>query len=127
MKARGRALAAAILITAAASIAQAQTAADPMADAGGAAFQNELGCGSCHFKDSTFAPPLEGIVGRKIAAVPGFLYSAALKAKGGAWTDARLDAFLASPQDFAPGSGMDARVEDPAKRRQVIAYLKTLK
>ena len=53
----------------------------------------------------------------------GFLYSAALKAKPGNWTDANLDAFLADPQGFAPGVGMDAAVQDPAQRRELIAYI----
>ncbi len=87
----------------------------------------DLGCSNCHFKDSNFAPALEGVAGRRIARAPGFLYSAGLKSKPGDWTDANLDAFLSNPQVFAPGTGMDASVADPGQRKAVIAYLKTLR
>ena len=117
----------AALFLAAASPAVAQPDTADLVTQGALGFHGDLGCGNCHFKDSTFAPPLEGVAGRRIASAPGFLYSASLKAKSGKWTDASLDAFLASPHTFAPGSGMDARVEDPTQRRAVIAYLKTLK
>ena len=139
MSGRGRAVSAALLTIAmlapAAGHGQAssdkassdKTGQAALASAGAAAFQNDLGCGSCHFKDSPFGPPLEGVAGHDIASVKGFLYSAALKAKAGNWTDANLDAFLTNPQGFAPGTEMDASVEDPAQRREVIAYLKTLK
>ena len=131
MSGRGRAISAAILtaaLLAAAPAGDAQTASQQaLAAAGAAAFQGGLGCANCHFKDSTDAPPLEDVAGHNIASVKGFLYSAALKAAPGSWTDANLDAFLANPQGFAPGTGMDASVEDPQQRREVIAYLKTLK
>jgi cytochrome c len=136
MSGRGRAVSAALLIVAALASAPAaghaqgssdKAAQTALATAGAAAFQNDLGCASCHFKDSTFGPPLEGVAGHDIASVKGFLYSAALKAKAGNWTDANLDAFLADPQGFAPGAEMDASVQDPIQRREVIAYLKTLK
>jgi cytochrome c2 len=133
MSGRDRAISAAILtaaVLAAAPASHAQTAAasqEALAAAGAAGFQGGLGCANCHFKESIDAPPLEGVAGRNIASVKGFLYSAALKAKPGNWTDANLDAFLAGPQDFAPGTGMDDTIQDPAQRREVIAYLKTLK
>ena len=132
MSGRGRAISAALLTaatlaTATAGHAQGTASQQALAAAGAAAFQNGLGCANCHFKDSPDAPPLEGVAGHNIASRPGYLYSAALKAKPGAWTDASLDAFLADPQGFAPGTGMDAAVEDPQQRREVIAYLKTLK
>ena len=129
MSLRGRALAvmAAAALAASAAGARAQADEAALAAQGALAFQGDLGCGNCHFKDSAFAPPLDGVAGRKIGTAPGFLYSAAMKSKGGAWTDANLDAFLANPQTFAPGTGMDVSVADVAQRRAVIAYLKTLK
>ncbi|HZZ90551.1 MAG TPA: c-type cytochrome [Caulobacteraceae bacterium] len=88
-------------------------------------------CADCHGLDaaSTYtAPTLKGVVGRKIASLGDFNYSDGLKAKaGGTWTDSTLDAFLADPKAFAPGVQMFAAEPDPAKRRAIIDYLKTVK
>jgi cytochrome c len=88
-------------------------------------------CGDCHTLDpnpAATAPALRGVVGRKIASVPGFSYSDALKAKaGGVWTDASLDAFIAAPKTFAPGTTMVGGAADPADRAAIIDYLKTAK
>jgi cytochrome c len=70
---------------------------------------------------------LAGVVGRKAAAVPGFNYSDAMKTSGLVWTEANLDRFLAGPTRLVPGTSMRAIVSDPTERRQVIAYLATLK
>jgi cytochrome c len=85
-------------------------------------------CRSCHTTtaaNSPAGPGLKGVAGRKIAGSPGFAYSPGLKAKGGTWTDASLDAYLANPAGFAPGTRMFARVAQPAARSAIIAYLKT--
>lgn len=88
-------------------------------------------CASCHTvgaASTTDAPTLKGVVGRKIASLPDFQYSAALKAKsGGVWDDAALDAFLSNPQGFAPGTQMYGAAADPADRKAIIDYLKTAK
>jgi cytochrome c len=86
-------------------------------------------CGGCHSLDasSPVAPSLKGVVGRKIASLPDFQYSDALKAKGGSWTDASLNAFLADPKAFAPGTTMLVSVPDPAERKTIIDYLRTVK
>ena len=86
-------------------------------------------CKSCHTVtgvSSPAGPSLKGVAGRKIAAAPGFTYSSGLKGKGGTWTDASLDAYLASPSVFAPGTRMFARVAQPAARTAIIGYLKTV-
>jgi len=87
-------------------------------------------CGDCHALDPAAgqsAPPLRGVVGRKIASAPDFQYSDALKAKTGTWTDANLDAFLASPQAFAPGTQMYGGASDPGERKAIIDYLNAAK
>src|SRR5579885_2731103 len=66
-------------------------------------------CGDCHTltpESGMVAPSLKGVVGRKVASLPDFQYSDALKAKGGTWTEGSLDAFLANPKAFAPGTTM---------------------
>jgi cytochrome c len=84
-------------------------------------------CGDCHTIDppSGTAPALKGVVGRKVASLPDFQYSAALKAKGGVWTEPALDAFIADPKTYAPGTQMTAGDADPADRRAIIDYLKS--
>ncbi len=115
----------AVGITMAASgAAQAQDAA-----LGKAAFTGR--CGLCHQVDSAksgpMAPSLKGVIGRKVASLTDFNYSDALKAKGGKWTPADLDTFLASPMKAVPGTKMMMVVPNAADRANLIAYLKTAK
>ena len=67
------------------------------------------------------------VVGRRIASLPDFAYSDALKAKQGVWNDAALNAFLADPQTFAPGTAMYGAAPDKGQRQAIIDYLKTVK
>lgn len=89
-------------------------------------------CVSCHSLTPN-EPPLEGpplwqVVGRPVASVPGYQYSAALKALGGTWTRERLDQFLTGPQAFAPGTKMSlGGVRHASDRKQVLDFLETLK
>lgn len=93
-----------------------------------------LQCGACHDVRAK-APPkvgpsLFGVYGAKAGTRTGFTYSAAFKAKtqGQTWDDAKLDAFIEKPGKIAPGSKMVfAGLPDPAKRADIIAYIKTLK
>ena len=62
-------------------------------------------------------------MGRKVASLPDFDYSAALKKLGGVWTPARLDTWLQNPQAVAPGAKMFLTVPDPQQRHDIIAYL----
>ena len=113
----------------AAFIGMLMFAAGPaFADDGADAFNTT--CGGCHTVDagsSPVAPSLKGVVGRKIASLPDFDYSDALKGKGGTWTDASLNAFLTDPKAFAPGTTMLVSVADPAVRKEIIDYLNTVK
>lgn len=88
-------------------------------------------CVVCHSVDKNgplrSAPSLWGIVGAPKARAEWFSYSMAMRKKGGAWTEADLDAFLANPSGFIPGTIKTLPpIKDAAQRKQVIAYLKTL-
>ena len=84
-------------------------------------------CADCHrLHHAKLGPPLAGVVGRAAGSVPGYPYSPALAKAGFAWTEARLDAWLADPQTAVPGALMPARLDDPLRRRDVIAYLRGL-
>ena len=109
----------ALLLAAAATPALAATGQDVFNDK----------CGDCHTVDaaSGSAPSLKGVVGRKIASLGDFQYSDALKAKaGGVWTEAALDAFLADPKAYAPGTQMFGSAPDPSDRKAIIDYLKSV-
>ena len=101
-------------------------AADPSAKP--AAFAQ---CAACHSVEpgvNSVGPSLAGVAGRKAGTLAGFSYSEAMKASGKTWDDATLDAFLTSPMANVPGTRMTYMGQsDPAKRAEVIAYLKTLK
>lgn len=90
-------------------------------------------CAMCHAAgagdgDGGFGPSLKGVVGRKPAGDPTFAYTPALReAKGPAWTEESLAAFLADPQKVAPGTAMPIRVDSAADRTDIAAYLGAVK
>lgn len=89
----------------------------------------QLQCKTCHGAKSTpMGPSLAGVAGRRIASLADYKYSAGLTAKAPAlWTDANLDAYLAAPTKFAPGTRMPAGLIAPADRAAVVADMKGLK
>lgn len=89
-------------------------------------------CLSCHAfqpgEPELEGPTLWGVVGRRIAGAPGYVYSDALRRQQGHWDRATLDRFLAAPQEFAPGVNMTFDgVRDAAEREVVLDFLETLK
>ncbi len=89
-------------------------------------------CSVCHSTQKTGGPNegpnLLGLVGRPAASQPDFgKYSPALKASGLTWSVETLDKFLVSPMKMVPGTFMPMLIPDDTKRREVIAYLATLK
>lgn len=88
-------------------------------------------CAACHkLEDGANAtgPYLYGVVGRDIAAAPGFGYSAALTAMADKdWTPEELDAFLTKPSAYASGTTMSfSGLKKQADRVNLIAYLDSL-
>jgi cytochrome c len=88
-------------------------------------------CTSCHTYHENEAPlvgpPLWGVVGRPVASAKGYEYSPALRALGGTWDLARLDAFLTKPDAYAPGTRMDmGGIPDTDERAEVLDFLATL-
>ena len=85
-------------------------------------------CASCHSlgRDSSLnGPSLRGVVWRKIASLPDFAYTPALKSAVGTWTPDRLSQFLKNTQGFAPGTSMFFDIQDPDARRAIIKFLET--
>lgn len=88
-------------------------------------------CSACHnFQEGAGAkvgPDLWNVVDRPKGKAEGFDYSAAMKAKGGDWTYADLDEFLTKPSAYVQGTKMGyPGQDDPEKRADIIAYLRTL-
>ena len=88
-------------------------------------------CSACHnFAEGAGAkvgPDLWNVVDRPKGKAEGFDYSAGMKAKGGDWTYADLDDFLTKPSAYVQGTKMGyPGQDDPEKRADIIAYLRTL-
>jgi cytochrome c len=87
-------------------------------------------CAACHTdaKDgpNRVGPKLWGMFDRPVAAVAGFNYSNALRAKEGTWTDESLAEYLHDPRRFAPGTSMTfVGIRDNSRLANLIAYLRT--
>lgn len=88
-------------------------------------------CAACHSVEPGkhgIGPSLHGVYGTVAGEIPGFAFSAKLKESGLKWDDATLDKWLEGPMKMVPGTKMSyAGMKDPAKRAEIIAYMKTLK
>lgn len=83
-------------------------------------------CGACHSLDQNrVGPRHRGVYGRKAGAVSDFRYSKALKELDIVWNEETLNAWLADPTAFAPGTAMGFRLKDEEERKAIIAYLKS--
>ena len=88
-------------------------------------------CKACHSdvaNKNLVGPSLFGVVGRTAGTEAGYAYSAGLKALGYAWTEDKLEAWLANPKAVVPGTKMTfAGLPNAQDRDDVIAYLATKK
>lgn len=92
--------------------------------------QQAMVCKACHQFEpdgvTVVGPPLWGLAERTIASFEGFNYSEGLKQHQGKWDAEKLDAFLSSPAEFAPGTNMVfPGVKDPGARAAIITWLAT--
>jgi cytochrome c len=91
-------------------------------------------CFSCHSiaeaDPNKKGPPLRGIMGRPVASVAGYSYSApmvTLGSTGAVWNEVTLDQFLKYPSEFVKGTSMTAPpVRRESERVDLIAFLSTL-
>jgi cytochrome c len=85
-------------------------------------------CRTCHTTregDNRLGPNLYKIVGRKAGSLQNYGYSSAMKGTDFVWDEAKLDRFVANPEQIVPGNNMKpfsglASADDRAK---VIAFL----
>jgi cytochrome c len=94
-------------------------------------------CAICHQigpgAKTLVGPELNGIVGRKAAAIADYaIYSPGMKklgAEGFVWTPENIDKFIADPKATLPDSPMSLAfqgIPDTQERADIIAYLKTV-
>ncbi|MEO7414191.1 MAG: PQQ-dependent sugar dehydrogenase [Opitutaceae bacterium] len=110
-----------------------QPAAAGNADRGKTLYQQS--CALCHATGletqpgagSGQGPSLAGVVGRPAASLASFNYSKALVDSKLTWNTASLDRYLASPTLMVPGTTMVIPVANPDDRRDLIAFLGTLR
>lgn len=83
-------------------------------------------CAACHSLDYNRTGPKHcDLFGRKAGSAPDFQYSAAMRRSKIVWNEKTLDAFLANPMKYVPGTAMGyAGIEDEQERVDLIAYLK---
>ena len=89
-------------------------------------------CAVCHTaakgEPNKIGPNLFGVVGRKSAIAPGYMYSPAMMKAGLTWDQPTLTVYLQGPQKKVPGTKMGfPGFSDPSEEADVIAYLVSLK
>ena len=112
--------------------AETLTPADPATAAKDKARTVLAQCIACHKLEKGaphgLGPTLWGVYGTKAGELEGFNFSPAMKASGLTWDDATLDKYLENPRGLIPGNRMAyAGQKDPAKRKEMIEVMKTLK
>lgn len=99
------------------------------ADAGQSVFKRD--CAICHditAGKNRIGPSLFGIVGRAAGTVPNFRYSDANKGSALTWDAATLDRYLIAPRTVVANTTMSyGGLKDEQKRRDLIAYLATVR
>ena len=91
-------------------------------------------CRNCHSTEEgeqvRTGPNLGGVLDRRKASLETYEYSRALSRLEGIWTYEELNAFLASPWDFVPGTSMGDHLgfvqEDVKERADLISYLREI-
>jgi cytochrome c len=88
-------------------------------------------CHMCHTNAAgardAVGPNLFGVANRKAGSKTGYNYSSALKNSKLVWNQKTLDSFLTTPGALVPGTMMVVSVPDAAQRKDLVAYLMSLK
>jgi aldose sugar dehydrogenase len=84
-------------------------------------------CANCHSVggEVSIGPPLNGVIGRQVAAVPKFGYSAAMASRHDVWTPALFESFIMNPRGVVPGTAMPGTGLGDNHADDIAAYLKT--
>jgi cytochrome c len=106
------------------SSALPQAATEPAS--GQLAFNNA--CRTCHLTregDNRLGPSLHKVVGRKAGSLPNYNYSSAMQEADFVWDEAKLERFIASPDEVVPGNNMKpyGGLSSKDDRAKIIAFL----
>ena len=102
--------------------------ADPVLALGEVQFRRK--CSVCHTLDPDDAnragPTLHGLFGRRVASLPGYPYSDAMRSLDITWTAETVGLlFEHGPDEYTPGSKMPMqRIVDDGERAALVAFLK---
>jgi cytochrome c len=113
------------LVSGAALLAAFAAGGGTKGDTNAGRYAFEKRCTGCHSLDhEKTGPRLTGVVGRKAGAVAAFPYSDGVKKSGLVWSEAVLDKWLQDPESVIPDTDMTFRLDSPAERAAIIAFLK---
>jgi cytochrome c len=85
-------------------------------------------CRTCHTTkegDNRLGPHLYKIIGRKAGSLPDYGYSSALKGADFVWDEAKLERFIANPDELVPGNSMKpyGGLVSTDDRARIISFL----
>ena len=87
-------------------------------------------CAVCHSVQAghnKMGPSLFAVVGRRAGSIADYVYSPPMKQSGFVWSPAKIDAYIAHPEQVVPGDKMRYHgLADAQDRADVVAYLNTL-
>ena len=114
----------AFLLSAPSALPQGAQGTEPASEQ--QAFNNA--CRTCHVVregDNRLGPNLFKVVGRKAGSLPGYAYSSAMKEADFVWDEAKLDRFIANPDEVVPGNNMKpyGGLTSGEDRAKIIAFL----
>ena len=116
-----------LVLSASSSVGQKRSSNDGDAVAAGQQVFNNA-CRTCHTirqGDNRLGPHLYKIIGRKAGSLPDYGYSSAMKNADFIWDEAKLDRFIANPDEIVPGNNMKpyGGLALADHRAKVIAFL----
>ncbi len=100
---------------------------DVKVERGGRIYGMCAGCHALEAGDRRLGPSLGDVFGRRAGTVPGYRYSGALRDSGVLWNATTLDAWLANPRKFLPGTRMPfSGIRSARDRSDLIAFLERI-
>jgi cytochrome c len=125
----GSICAAHLMLSAYSSVSENVSGPDADVAKGQLVFNNA--CRTCHTTkegDNRLGPHLNKIVGRKAGSLPNYGYSSAMKSADFVWDEAKLNRFIANPDEIVPGNNMRpyGGLASADERSKILTFLRSL-